>query len=334
MAKLSPIRAAMPVLSGLRLLHRGKVRDTYELPHGLLLVVATDAISIFDFVLNASVPQKGMILTVMSHFFLSFLEKNGFSTHLVAAGSAIDRFVPEHLQGDPQLQSRAVVVRRLNMYSVEFVTRSHYIAASTAFREYDPERGGSICGHRLPKDLQDGDELPEILDTPTTKAESGPDMPMDYRQVRRRYPKMAETCLEAFKMVSHYALERGIIIADTKKEGGIDEDNGREYIADEVFTPDCSRFWDRDQWHECRLVIPHKAPSSYDKQFVRAEGIRLGINTLTPNNPEHIERVHGMQISDGILEKTTDIYREICVRLLGRTPEHYLEHELGVEGYV
>jgi phosphoribosylaminoimidazole-succinocarboxamide synthase len=334
MAKLSPIRAEMPILEGLGTPHRGKVRDTYQLGSGLLLPVATDAISIFDFVLNAKVARKGMMLTVMSHFFARYLQSLDFPTHLVAAGSAIDRYLPKALQGNPQLQARAMVVQRLDMYAVELVTRRHFLASSTAFRGYDRERGGSICGHRLPKGLQDGDELPEILDTPTTKAEDGPDMPMDHQQVRRMCPGISETCMYAFRAVSAFTEERGIRLADTKMEAGVNSLSGEKCIGDELFTPDSSRFWDLREWREAQAQPIRKAPASYDKQFVRAEGIRLGIDKLSPKDPDHIARVHGMQISDGILEKTTDIYREICVRLLGRTPEHYLEHELGVEGYV
>ena len=124
MAQLSPARAAVPVLNGLRLLHRGKVRDTYEIDEKRMLVVATDGISIFDLVLNALVPEKGKVLTAMSHFWFKLLETRGIRTHFVAAGADIDRFLPWSLRGDAELQSRAMVVKRLAMHPVEVIARA------------------------------------------------------------------------------------------------------------------------------------------------------------------------------------------------------------------
>lgn len=334
MAKLSPVREAMPVLKGLKLLHRGKVRDIYELQYGLLLIVATDAISIFDFLLNAVVPDKGMILTIMSHYFFRYLESLGFRTHLVAAGSAIDTWIPEHLRDDPHMQARAMIVRRLKMYPVEFVLRSHFVKASSAFRDYDPEHGGTICGHALPPGLQDGDKFPAILDTPTTKVAEGHDESVDYREARYRYPRLSQTSMEAYMTVSELLETRGTILADSKMEGGLCEWNGIECIGDEMFTPDCSRFWDIQQWVEAQAQPIHTAPSPYDKQFVRAEGKRLGVHKLDPLNPDHVDTVHRMQIADGILQKTSALYHEIAQRVMQEEPLHYLEHQLGVEGYV
>src|SRR3989344_2919453 len=338
MAKLSPVRLAMPTLRGIEPIHRGKVRDTYDLGNGLLVVVATDAVSIFDFVLNAWVPRKGMVLTVMAHFFLTLLDSWGFKTHLVAAGSAIDGYIPDHLRhlrGDPYLQSHVLVVRRLKMYQVEFVFRNHFVASSSAFKAYDPESGGTICGHALPKGLQDGDRLPETLDTPTTKAEEGADEPRDYREVRAEYPRMSETFFDAFKGLSAYTRHHGrLITADWKGEGGIYEPDGAEYIGDEGFTPACTRLWDVDQWLASQAQPIHQSPPPYDKQIVRAEGIRLGIRGLDPKNPVHIAQVQKIRFSDGILEKTSDVYAEAATRPMKEAPEHYLEHKLGVEGYV
>ena len=171
MPTLSPAREQVPLLEGLTLFHRGKVRDTYDLGDDRLLVVATDGISIFDFVLNAIVPQKGMVLTAMNHFWLRRLESAGVETHLIAAGASIDQHLPEAYRGNSELQARALVVRKLDMIPVEFIARG-YLTGS-AFTEY--MKAGKVCGHELKQGLQDGDDLSEPIDTPTTKAMEGKD---------------------------------------------------------------------------------------------------------------------------------------------------------------
>ena len=168
MPTLSPQRQQVAVLPGLKLLGRGKVRDSYELGNGNLLIVATDGISIFDFVLNAIVPEKGAVLAAMSHYWLTRLEKDlGIKTHLIAAGAAIDAYLRPAFGSNPALQSRAMVVRKLSMADVEFVVRG-YLTGS-GLKSY--KETGMVCGIMLPPGLQDGDELPELIATPTTKAQ-------------------------------------------------------------------------------------------------------------------------------------------------------------------
>lgn len=319
---------SIPTLAGLHLAHQGKVRDTYYLDRGFLLIVATNAISIFNFVLDATVPRKGVMLNVMAHFFLTKLQSEGFKTHLVAAGVAIDRYLPEHLRGDPWLQSCAMVVQRLNMLPVEFVHRTHYVKSSSSFNKYDTTSGGSICGHELPPGLQDGDELGDIIDTPTHKSED--DEPIHYRVVRNKYPRAAAYSMDAFACTDEYLRARGIRRPDGKCEMGINM-NGDLCFGDEYGTPDCSRYWLDSEWQKTRDLTPRVAPPPHDKQFMREEGIRLGINRLNPKNEDDVTRVHAMRISDGILEKTSEIYADVCCIVLSRPYEHYLEHELGVE---
>ncbi len=214
MAKHSLVRAGWPILSGLELVSRGKVRDTYRLPDNHLLVVATDAISIFDFVLNALVPEKGIILNAMNHFWLKYLENFGFETHFVAVGADIDKYLPATLRNDVNLQSRAMVVQELKMAKFEFIFRVCLTGSVVA--KYNET--GLVYGHKLPKGLQDGDQLPCILDTPTTKAENGHDEPVSPKDVRDAFPADAYLLNTIVEIASSFVESRGIKLADTKFE--------------------------------------------------------------------------------------------------------------------
>ena len=213
MAKLSPARAGVKLLPGQKVLSRGKVRDTYDLECNLLSS-ATDGVSIFDFVLNALVPQKGIILNAMNHFWDNYLRQFGIQTHLVAVGSAIDEFLPENLRGNIDLQSRAVVVKRLKMAPVEFIARA--VLTGSAIKSY--QKSSEVCGHKLMPGLQDGDELPFIMDTPTSKAEVGHDENLPADEIRRKYPGQTYSLIQIFQIIAHKAKEQGIFLADTKLE--------------------------------------------------------------------------------------------------------------------
>jgi len=323
MTKLSPARAGWPVLPGLELMSRGKVRDTYQLERpGLLLVVATDGISIFDFVLNALVPMKGVILNAMNHFWLNFLAGFGFRTHFVAAGDGIDEYLPKYLRGNADLQSRAMVVLNLAMAPVEFVFRN----CLTGSGKDAYIKTGQVCGHKLPSGLQDGDQLPYILDTPTTKAEEGHDEHTDAKAVRAEYPEMIYKLLCIVQLARDYCGAHGIMLADTKFEGS------KEVLGDEVLTPDSSRFSDLHEWLESRKPAEgRKAPSSLDKQLVREWGISRGIKKLDPKKPEDVEKVHAMVVPDEIIAQTTETYRYIFWRLTGMTIEQYLSGVMKVK---
>jgi len=321
MATLSPARAGFPLVSGLELLSRGKVRDTYRLGNGLLLVVATDGISIFDFVLNALVPMKGIILTAMNHFWLTKLTGLGFKTHLVAAGVDIDSYLPEALRGNAGLQSRAMVVKELKMAGAEFVFRD--CLTGSGLKEY--LQTGELNGHMLPKGLQDGDRLPYVIFDPTTKEEVGHDERISAEQIAAKYPKAVCNLIDAFQVIKSHAESCGIVFADTKFEGSADE------LGDEVGTPDSSRFWDLREWLASRKPeIGRKAPSALDKQRVRVWGIGEGINKLDPSNPADVAKVHSLVLPELVICQTTQIYRYIFWRLTGYTIEQYLRNKMGI----
>jgi len=324
MATLSPVRANWPPLKGIKLLSRGKVRDTYELSETTLLSVATDGLSIFDFVLNALVPQKGVVLNCMNHFWSDYLGQFNIQTHLLAAGAGIDEYLPQHLQDNRDLQSRAIVVQKMNMAPVEFIYRS--VLTGSAVGNY--KKDGTVCEHQLPPGLQDGDSLPYILDTPTTKAEVGHDENMSFREVRRAYPMQTLMGLQIFQICSNYAQTRGIKLADTKFEFG--QDGFGELIGDEIVTPDSSRFWEFDEWQKSRQEETRKAPNPYDKQLVRAWGIEMSINRHDPKKPEDVAWVHSLKVPDGVIDRTATTYRRIFWRLTGCQIQEYLIDRMGL----
>jgi len=327
MAQLSPVREEEPVLEGLKLLNRGKVRDTYDLGSGYLLSVATDAISIFDFVLNAKVPGKGMVLTAMTHFWMTKLEEAGIcKTHLVVAGAAIDHYLPKEHQGNIDLQCRAMVVKQLQMTPVEFIARG-YLTGS-ALKEY--QKTGKVFGVDLPSGLQDGDKLPCVFDTPTTKEIEGHDIPMDSDEVRVKYPEETKTLLAVYDFVRKFAEERGIIFADTKLEFGRDE-KGNLVLGDEVATPDSSRFWSATMWWPSRKKENRKAPPPYDKQLIRNWGIEAGMSNLDPLSPEDVKKVHGMEIPKELITTSSEMYRYIFWLLTGMRVDSYVASKLKVD---
>lgn len=315
MPMLSCARLQVPQLEGLRLLHRGKVRDSYEIDKDRMLVYATDAISIFDVVLNSLVPQKGMILTAMSHFWLSALEKDlNIKTHLLAAGSAIDEHLPQPLRGNPELQAQAMVVRRLKMDPVEFIARG-YLTGS-GLTSYIT--AGMICGHSLPPGLQDGDELPSVIDTPTTKAEEGHDLPLNAEAVRTQYPEQTEILLRAYAYMSRYAQERcGIVLADTKLEFGRCE-RGQIILGDEVGTPDSSRYWEKSEWEASRHRKKRTAPMPFDKQGVRNWGKEQNVAPT-------------LEIPEKLIAETNRNYREILYWTTKMRLGEYQQKKLGID---
>jgi phosphoribosylaminoimidazole-succinocarboxamide synthase len=235
----------------LRHLHSGKVRDLYETPDGLLLMVASDRISAYDYVLPTPIPDKGAVLTQMSLWWFEQLA-DLVPNHVVSTD------VPAEFVG------RAVLCRRLDMYPVECVARG-YLAGSGLV---DYRAGGAVCGVPLPSGLEDGSELPEPVFTPATKAAMGEhDENVSYDAVvgvvgADVAAELRKVTLEVYSRGRDIARERGIILADTKIELGRDAE-GRLVLGDEVLTPDSSRFWPADQWR------PGRPQPSFDKQYVR-----------------------------------------------------------------
>jgi len=240
-----------PAIEGATHLHSGKVRDLYELPGGNLLMVASDRISIFDFVLDTTIPDKGEILTRMSLWWFDQLAD-------LVPNHVISTDVPDAVKG------RAVVCERLSMYPVECVARG-YLTGSGLL---DYRASGEVCGIALPPGLEDGSRLPEAIFTPATKAELGDhDENVSYDAVvttigAERAAELRELTLAVYGRAESIARERGIVLADTKLEFGARPD-GTTVLGDEVLTPDSSRFWPAAEWQ------PGRTQPSYDKQIVR-----------------------------------------------------------------
>lgn len=243
----------------LKLLHRGKVRDVYEVDEERLLLVATDRISAFDCVLPTLIARKGEVLTQISLFWFNYLLPIT-ANHIISADlSAMPASIGQH----DELRGRATLVRRTTVFPVECVVRG-YLEGS-GWKEYLAT--GSVCGHKLPPGLKQCDKLPEPLFTPATKAATGHDENIDFDTFcsivgDETGNLLRELSLKIYEAASTYASNRGIIIADTKFEFGTDA-NGNVLLIDEVLTPDSSRFWEVDKY------APGKAQASFDKQFVR-----------------------------------------------------------------
>jgi len=276
-------------------LHSGKVRDLYEAPDGLLLMVASDRISAYDFVLSTPIPDKGRILTQLSLWWFERLAD----------------IVPHHVVSTdvpPEYAGRALLCRRLAMYPVECVARG-YLAGS-GLAEY--LAAGTVCGLPLPAGLVDGSALPDPVFTPATKAAMGEhDENVTFEQVASTVgadaaTELRDTTLAVYRRARDIAAERGIVVADTKLELGRDAE-GRLVLGDEVLTPDSSRFWPAEQWQ------PGRPQPSYDKQFVR--------DWLT-SPASGWDRASGEQpppLPDDVVERTRAKYVEAYERLTGRT---------------
>ncbi|MBV5309949.1 phosphoribosylaminoimidazolesuccinocarboxamide synthase [Chromatium okenii] len=283
-------------LSSLPLLGRGKVRDLYQVGVDHLLVVASDRLSAFDVVLPQPIPSKGEVLTRVANFWFAR------TAHLV----------PNHLAQIPvtavitdvselaQLGDRAVVVRRLQPLPIEAIVRGYLIGSG--WKDY--QRRGAVCGIALPSGLQQAQQLPEPIYTPSTKAELGShDENVDFAQtVKLLGAELAEQVralsVAIYTDCAAYAAERGIIIADTKFEFGLD-DHGKLHLIDEVLTPDSSRFWPADQYQL------GSSPPSFDKQFVRDYLETLNWDKTPP----------GPQLPQEIIDRTAEKYREAERRL-------------------
>ena len=276
----------------------GKVRDVYRADDDRLLFVATDRISAFDYVLASGIPQKGRVLTQLSLFWFDFL-KEIVPSHLVTADVA--RY-PEELQKyAAELRGRSMLVTRAEMYPVECVVRG-YLSGS-GWKEY--QQTGAVCGIALPNGMHESDKLPEPIFTPSTKAASGHDENISFDEMVKHVgaadsQTLRRMSVSIYKKAADYALGKGIIIADTKFEFGRTAQG--VVLADEVLTPDSSRFWPADSYQ------PGKAQLSYDKQYVRdyLEEIRWEKKPPAPALPEAVQ------------QNTSAKYKEAYRRLTGQ----------------
>jgi phosphoribosylaminoimidazole-succinocarboxamide synthase len=276
----------------------GKVRDVYVVDNERLLFVATDRISAFDYVLASGIPEKGRVLTQLSLFWFNFL-KDLVPNHLVTA--SVDQYPGQLKKHEPELRGRSMLVVRANMYPVECVVRG-YLSGS-GWKEY--QQTGSVCGIELPKGMRESDKLPEPIFTPATKAASGHDENISFEEMVKHVGNadsetLRKLSLSIYKKAADYALTKGIIIADTKFEFGHTA-NG-VVLADEVLTPDSSRFWPSDRY------APGQAQASYDKQYVRdyLEAIRWEKKPPAPPLPDEVQK------------NTSDKYVEAYRRLTGQ----------------
>jgi len=269
-------------LPGVELVARGKVRDIYRAGEDLLLIVATDRISAFDYILASGIPRKGEVLTQLSLFWFDFL-KDVVRTHLVTAD--VSRY-PEPLpRYRDQLEGRSMLVRRARMLEVECVARG-YLAGS-GWKDY--QATGAVCGIPLPAGLVESAELPEPIFTPATKAQSGHDLNISFEEAaaivgRDVAERIRDLTLDIYRRAARYAREHGIIIADTKFEFGFVD--GELVLADEALTPDSSRFWPAAGYQ------PGGPQPSFDKQYVRdyLESIRWNKQPPAPALPEEVIR--------------------------------------------
>jgi phosphoribosylaminoimidazole-succinocarboxamide synthase len=279
----------------------GKVRDVYNLDQDHLLFVATDRLSAFDYILATGIPNKGRILTQISLFWFDFL-KDIVPNHLVTAD--VNRYPAAIRKHADELRGRSMMVMRAEMCPVECVARG-YLSGS-GWKEY--QATGTICGIKLPPGLKESEQLPEPLFTPSTKASTGHDINISFEEMCKRVnPELSrqlrDITLRIYKKAADYARQRGIIIADTKFEFG--QTAQGITLADEVLTPDSSRFWPADTYQ------PGKAQDSYDKQYVRdyLEEIRWNKQPPAPALPQEVAR------------RTSEKYLEAYRQLTGRELE-------------
>jgi len=284
-------------LAGAELLVRGKVRDVYGLD-GQLLIVATDRISAFDYILPTGIPDKGRVLTQLSVFWFDFL-RDLTPTHFLTADA--DEFPSQFAAYREQLDGRSMLVKRAQMVEIECVARG-YLAGS-GWKEY--QKQGTVCGIPLPPGLRESDKLPEPIFTPATKAQSGHDENIPFERAVSLVGsglanQLRDLTLKIYTTAADYALSKGIIIADTKFEFGLAD--GELILGDEVLTPDSSRFWPAETYQ------PGGPQNSYDKQYVRdyLESIRWNKQPPAPPLPPDVAA------------RTADKYREAYRVLTGK----------------
>ena len=285
-------------IKSLPLLHRGKVRDIYAVGDQHLLIVTTDRLSAFDVVMPAPIPGKGAVLTTVANFWFNKL------SHIIP--NQLADIALEDVLTDPrelaQVRGRAIVVKKLKALPVEAIVRGYLIGSG--WKDY--QQTGAVCGIALPAGLRLADKLPEAIYTPSTKAALGAhDENIDFVQTETLLGKalaaqVRDVSLRLYQEAADYALARGIIIADTKFEFGID-DNGTLVLIDEALTPDSSRFWPADSYQ------PGSSPPSFDKQYVRDYLETLDWNKKAP----------GPELPAEVIARTADKYREAQRLLLG-----------------
>jgi phosphoribosylaminoimidazole-succinocarboxamide synthase len=283
-------------LKSLKLRHRGKVRDIYDIDDRHMLIVTTDRLSAFDVVLADPIPGKGAMLTAMSNFWFA-------RTRKLIPNQVADLPLAQVLKEPAeraQVEKQAVVVRKLKALPIEAIVRGYLVGSG--WKEY--QKSGTVCGIQLPAGLKEADKLPEPIFTPSTKAAVGQhDENISFEKAaallgRDMAERVKQATIAIYKDCAAYALTRGIIIADTKFEFGMDE-QGTLTLIDEVLTPDSSRFWPADQYK------PGANPPSFDKQYVRDWLESSGWNKKSP----------APKLPPEVIARTAEKYREALTRL-------------------
>ena len=285
-------------INSLPMINRGKVRDIYDLGPDKMLIVTTDRLSAFDVVLPTPIAGKGAVLTQISNFWFDKL-KHIIPNHLTG-------IAPDSVVSDPaekaQLTERAIVVKKLKPLPIEAIVRGYLVGSG--WKEY--QKSSTVCGIPLPAGLREASKLPQPIFTPSTKAEMGThDENITFDQAvklvgKELAVKVSDAAIALYKTAAEFALTKGIIIADTKFEFGLD-DAGNLYLIDEVLTPDSSRFWPADQY------VVGKNPPSFDKQYVRDWLEACGWNKTAP----------GPELPAEVATRTSEKYREALKRLTG-----------------
>ena len=281
----------------LKLFRKGKVRDVYDLGDKLL-IISCDRISCFDVVLPCAIPYKGEVLTAISNFWFDFT-KDIIANHLIT--SDLSKYPSDLGKYSNDLKGRSMLVKKTKPLPVECIVRG-YLSGS-GWKEY--RKSNSVCGIKLPLGLNESDKLPEPIFTPSTKADVGHDQNVSQDYIEELIGKdtagrIARASIDIYQQASDYALSRGIIIADTKFEFGIY--NNEVILIDEVLTPDSSRFWPADGY------LPGRAQVSFDKQFVRDYLETLDWDKVPP----------APKLPEDIITKTTQKYLEAYKRLTGK----------------
>jgi phosphoribosylaminoimidazole-succinocarboxamide synthase len=289
----------------LELIATGKVRDIYALDDERLLFVTSDRISAYDVVMNEQIPDKGRVLTGMTKFWLE--RASDVPNHLISM--SVSDLPEEAKPFAADLNGRFMIVRRLNMMPVEFVVRGYLVGSG--WSEY--KRNGTIAGMPLPEGLREADKLPQPLFTPATKAVTGHDENISEDAAgeilgEARMAEARDLAIELYKSGADYAAGRGIILADTKFEFGVDPD-GKVVLADEVLTPDSSRFWPAEEWK------PGTNPPSFDKQYLRdwLSGLDWNKEPPPPTLP------------DDVITGTRSRYLEAYEKITGQAFDDYLK---------
>ena len=285
-------------LRSLTRIHQGKVRDIYGIDAQSMLIVTTDRLSAFDVILPDPIPGKGRVLTEISRFWFAK------TAHIVPnhlADRPLNEVVPDAAER-ALIADRSLVVKRLQALPIEAVVRGYLIGSG--WKDY--QQNGAVCGIRLPTGLKLADKLPEPIFTPTTKAPMGAhDENIDFATVEQTIGtalahEMRATAIQLYRYAADYALQRGIIIADTKFEFGVDA-SGKLILIDEALTPDSSRFW------PVATYQPGSSPASFDKQFVRDYLESLSWDKRAPGPP----------LPANIIQRTSEKYQEAARRLIG-----------------